>query len=133
MFEKVKSDVLKKVQYLPSLHALAPPTVSSTRYGSSTSQCARTHCKRQLIHGSPKRTDVVHNLNEVWKLEHIEVIALDLRRCVAWWLSSGSRIQAYKVISYRVEEVPHGVNYFAKVVGFVKEHRLAMHADEIRL
>ena len=39
------------------------------------------------------RQDVVHNLNEVWKLQHVET---------------------YKVISYRVEEVPYGVNYYAK-------------------
>jgi len=40
------------------------------------------------------KKDVVHNLNEVWKLEHSET---------------------YQVISYRVEEVPHGVNYYAKI------------------
>ncbi|KAG8948509.1 hypothetical protein FRC04_009718 [Tulasnella sp. 424] len=44
--------------------------------------------------------DVVYNLNEVWKLENID---------------------AYDLISYRVEEVPHGINYYGKIQMTKKE------------
>ncbi|KAG9002553.1 hypothetical protein FRB94_005807 [Tulasnella sp. JGI-2019a] len=40
------------------------------------------------------KTDEIHMTNEVWKLE---------------------KIHCYKLISYRVEDVPYGVNYYGKV------------------
>ena len=40
------------------------------------------------------RADEIHDLNEVHKLEYINM---------------------FDLVSYRVEEVPYGVNYFGKV------------------
>ncbi|KAG9049948.1 hypothetical protein FS837_008535 [Tulasnella sp. UAMH 9824] len=56
--------------------------------------------------------DAVHNLNEVWKLE---------------------KIDSYELISYRVEEVPHGINYYGKIRMTKKEdcvHVRAFRAQE---
>ncbi|KAG8881244.1 hypothetical protein FRB97_009743 [Tulasnella sp. 331] len=46
------------------------------------------------------KVDEIHNTNEVWKLE---------------------TVNCYQLISYRVEEVPYGVNYYGKVMMNVQE------------